>query len=94
MDLHFPPEYARFREEVRSWIEDNYPTEVRRKQATGEALTKADILSWHKILNTKGWLVPSWPKEYGGTGWPPVARYIFSEELARANTLAPRKSIP
>ncbi len=89
MDLDFPQEYVKFRDDVRTWIEANYPASVRAKQNAGETLSKADILSWHKILNAKGWLVPSWPKEYGGTGWPPIARYIFSEELARANTSAP-----
>jgi alkylation response protein AidB-like acyl-CoA dehydrogenase len=89
MDLDFPAEYVQFRADVRAWIEANYPAESRRKQQKGEALTKADYLAWHRVLNDKGWLVPSWPKEYGGTGWPSVARYIFSEELARANTSPP-----
>ena len=86
MNLDFAPEDHAFRTEVRAWIDDNFPAEIRRKQASGEALTKDDILSWHRILNTKGWLTPSWPVQYGGTGWTPVQKYIWSEELARANT--------
>ena len=86
MNLDFAPEDHAFRTEVRAWIADNFPAEIRRKQASGEALTKDDILSWHRILNTKGWLTPSWPVQYGGTGWTPVQKYIWSEELARANT--------
>ena len=86
MDLAFKPEHATFRAEVRAWIEANFPQSIRAKQATGEHLSKAEILSWHKILYKQGWLTPSWPKEYGGNDWDAVQRYIWSEELARANT--------
>ena len=89
MDLSFLPEHAEFRAEVRAWIEANFPQAIRDKQATGENLNKQEILSWHKVLYKKGWLTPSWPVEYGGTGWDAVRRYIWSEELARANTCQP-----
>jgi alkylation response protein AidB-like acyl-CoA dehydrogenase len=89
MDLAFKPEHAAFRAEVRDWIEGNFPQAIRDKQATGEHLNKEEILSWHRVLYAKGWLTPSWPKEFGGTGWDPVQRYIWSEELARANTCQP-----
>ena len=86
MDLDFLPEHAEFRKEVRDWIAANYPAETRRKQEAGEHLGKEDILAWHRTLHNKGWLTPSWPVEYGGTGWDSVRKYIFSEELARAQT--------
>ncbi len=86
MDLDFLPEHAEFRAEVRAWIEANYPAETRRKQDAGETLGKEDILAWHRKLHEKGWLSPGWPLEHGGTGWDPVRKYIFSEELANANT--------
>jgi len=89
MDLDFLPEHALFRQEVRAWIAENFPQAIRDKQATGEHLNKEEILSWHKILYKKGWLTPGWPVEHGGTGWDPVRRYIWSEELARANTSQP-----
>jgi len=89
MDLSFKPEHATFRKEVRAWIEANFPQAIRDKQATGEHLTKDEILSWHKILYKAGRLTPSWPKEWGGNDWDAVQRYIWSEELARANTSQP-----
>lgn len=89
MDLSFTPEHDAFRQEVRSWIEANYPEDVRKKQQTGQTLTKDDYLAWHRRLAEKGWLVPSWPVQFGGTGWDVVRRYIFSEELARAETIPP-----
>lgn len=32
----------------------------------------------------KGWAVPAWPEEYGGTGWTATRKYIFGEQLAKA----------
>jgi alkylation response protein AidB-like acyl-CoA dehydrogenase len=89
MDNSFTPEHDAFRREVRDWIEQNYPEEVRARQKSGEPLRKEDHLAWHKRLAGKGWLIPSWPVKFGGTGWDVVRRYIFSEELARAETIAP-----
>ena len=87
MDMNFSPEDVAFREEVRAFIAENYPKELRAKQDAGEELTKEDMLSWHRILAKKGWVAPSWPKEYGGTDWTPTQKYIWGEEQARADTL-------
>jgi hypothetical protein len=87
MDLAFTPEELAFRDEVRAFIADNYPASLRGKQDEGEELAKADFLAWHRILAAKGWVAPAWPKEYGGPGWTATQRYIFSEELARADTV-------
>jgi alkylation response protein AidB-like acyl-CoA dehydrogenase len=86
MDLQFSPQDLAFRDEVRTFIAENYPKELRGKGGR-EDLSKEDYLSWHRILAKKGWVAPSWPKEYGGPGWNAVQRYIFSEELARAETI-------
>src|SRR6476646_6667483 len=87
MNLDFTAEENAFREEVRAFIADNYPAELRQAQDEGRQLTKAEYLAWHKVLAKKGWVAPSWPKEYGGTGWTPTQKYIWSEELARADTI-------
>jgi alkylation response protein AidB-like acyl-CoA dehydrogenase len=49
------------------------------------------LIRWHKILAAKGWSVPHWPVEWGGTGWDITQRYIFDEEmgLAGAPPMAP-----
>ena len=88
MNLDFSPEDVAFREEVRTFIAENYPKDLRAKQDSGEPLSKEDYLAWHKVLAKKGWVAPSWPVEHGGTGWTPTQKYIWSEEQARADTLA------
>jgi alkylation response protein AidB-like acyl-CoA dehydrogenase len=87
MNLDFSPEDIAFRNEVRTFIEENYPQNLRDKRDEGEELAKEDHLSWHRILAKKGWVAPSWPKEWGGTGWTPTQKYIGSEEQARADTI-------
>jgi alkylation response protein AidB-like acyl-CoA dehydrogenase len=64
--------------------EKTYRPTRRKKLIEGRKLEKADIVNWQRILNKKGWAVPNWPKEYGGTGWTAVQKYIFLEELQRA----------
>src|SRR3546814_17478050 len=64
-----------------------YTTLFRSKQDEGEELSKEDFLAWHKILYKKGWIAPAWPVEYGGTGWTPTQRFIWSEETARADCI-------
>nr|WP_295659153.1 acyl-CoA dehydrogenase family protein [Polymorphobacter sp.] len=87
MDLNFSPEDIAFRDEVRTFIADNYPAGLKAKSEEGEELSKADFLSWHKTLAAKGWAGIAWPVEYGGTGWTSVQRYIFAEESARADAM-------
>ncbi|MFV0281659.1 MAG: pimeloyl-CoA dehydrogenase large subunit [Rhodoblastus sp.] len=80
MDLSFTPEEIAFREEVRSFFNDNLPKDIREKLVSGLHPSKEDMIRWTRILNKKGWAVPHWPVEYGGTGWTPVQQYIFLEE--------------
>ena len=87
MDLDLSPEDIAFRDEVRTFIAENYPAPLRGKQDEGDELSKEDFLLWHRVLATKGWVAPAWPLEYGGTGWTSTQRYIFSEETARADCI-------
>ncbi len=88
MNLEFTEEEKAFRAEVREFIENNYPQNIDSSGVRDE-LSREDMLAWHKILGKKGWSVPAWPKEYGGTDWTPTQRYIWGEENARKNTVMP-----
>ena len=87
MNLDFSPEEMAFQQEARTFIAENYPQALRGKQDEGNELTKEDFLSWHHVLAKKGWIAPAWPVEYGGTGWTPTQRFIWSEEIARADCI-------
>jgi len=88
MDLDFSAEDLAFQAEARQFLAEAYPKDLREKQDRGEDVGKDDIVRWHKILAKKGWVAPSWPTQYGGTGWTPTQKYIWSEEQARADVLA------
>ena len=85
MDLRFTPEEQAFRAEVRAFIRDNLPAEIRERMRLGYSARKQDIVAWQRILNKKGWAAASWPKEWGGPGWSAIQRMIFLEE----NQMAP-----
>jgi alkylation response protein AidB-like acyl-CoA dehydrogenase len=84
MDLNYSPDEAAFRDEVRTWLDDNLPDELRDKVVNYKELSKGDLLRWHRILAKKGWVAPDWPTEWGGTEWTVVQRYIFEEECGAA----------
>ncbi|WP_414899614.1 acyl-CoA dehydrogenase family protein [Sphingomonas flavalba] len=87
MDLNFTAEDLAFQAEARAFIAAHYPPALRARQDRGEELGKEDYLSWHRVLAKQGWVAPGWPVEYGGPGWTATQRYIWSEELARADTV-------
>jgi len=86
MDLNYSQEEIAFRDDVRTWLEANLPQDLRQKMADYAHLSKDDLVRWHRILARQGWVAPSWPKEWGGTGWNVVQRYIFEEELGYAGS--------
>ena len=84
MDLNFTEQDERFRDEVRAFLRDDYPPQVRARQEAGEALTKDEQVAWQQALHKRGWAGVNWPQEYGGTGWTATQKFIFANELAEA----------
>ena len=84
MDLEFSKEELAFREEVRSFVAEKLPADIREKVDNGHPLAKDDFVRWQKILFEKGWVAPNWPVEHGGTGWTPTQKYIFDDEMGSA----------
>ncbi|MCS3765642.1 MULTISPECIES: acyl-CoA dehydrogenase family protein [Bradyrhizobium] len=79
MDLSFTEEEEKFRLEIRQFLLENVPEQLRHKLLNGGELTKDEKAMGARILHKKG--VPSWPKAYGGAGWSPLKQYIFEEEV-------------
>jgi alkylation response protein AidB-like acyl-CoA dehydrogenase len=84
MDLRFSAEELAFRDELRGFIRDNLPDDLREKLRLGHPMKKPDTVRWQRILNKKGWAAYSWPKEWGGPGWTPIQRMMFLEEIQTA----------
>ncbi len=81
MDLRFTADELAFRDEVRAFIADHLPDDIRERMRQGHSAGKPDIVVWQRILNKKGWAAYSWPREWGGPGWTAVQRMIFLEEI-------------
>jgi pimeloyl-CoA dehydrogenase large subunit len=89
MDLRFTDEELAFRQEVRAFMKSALPERLRRKMIDRHHPSKQDLVDWQQTLNAKGWAVPHWPVEWGGTGWDPVRQYIFQDELQQAPAPSP-----
>jgi alkylation response protein AidB-like acyl-CoA dehydrogenase len=88
MDLNYSAEELAFRDEVRGWLDANLPADIRDKVTNYKGMSKDDIMRWHKILAAKGWAVPHWPQEWGGTGWNITQRYLYEEQFGLAGAPA------
>lgn len=86
MNLNFTPEEIAFQQEVRQFLSENLPEHIIEGTANNSSVfVEKDIaLEWQAILVAKGWAVPQWPEEHGGTGWTPTQKYIFSKECSEA----------
>ena len=86
MNLTQEPEIEDFRQMVRQAIKELLDPELARhvRLHGGVGSEPHDSLAWAKTLNTRGWSVPHWPVEYGGTGWSPLQLYVFNEEACNA----------
>ena len=86
MDLGFTKEEESFREEVRSWLDENLPAEWRHRGVGGYREDDDEDIQrrWQRTLHEAGWLKLGWPKEAGGRGATPVMQAIYQEEMARA----------
>ena len=81
MNADFTTEELAFQDEVRDFLESEFPAEFRAKIDASQRLSKDEIVRWQKILYQKGWAAPSWPEEHGGTGWTQIQRHIFATEM-------------
>ncbi|WP_273184945.1 acyl-CoA dehydrogenase family protein [Hyphomonas adhaerens] len=87
-----------FRTEVRAWLQENCPEEMRDGDITAESQcwggrqwefqSEAQKI-WFERALAKGYTVPSWPKEYGGAGLSAEQAKILDEERQAINARKP-----
>lgn len=90
IDLQLNEQERHFRSEVRDFLKKELPASVvtAAARSPGVFVDRDVQLEWQRKLLAKGWLVPGWPPEYGGTNWQPMQRYIFESECAAAGAPA------
>ena len=86
MDLGFTAEEEVFREEVRTWLDRNLPSEWGSGGVGGyrEDADEDIQRQWQRRLHDGGWLKLSWPREAGGRAATPVMQAIYHEEMSKA----------
>ena len=82
------PEIEAFRGEVRAWVEDNFPPELRTKEKQDEYYQGLprypegpDFALWKERVAERGWGTPGWPTRYGGAGLPTERARVVQREL-------------
>ncbi len=93
MNFQFDDLHLAFREEVRQFIAQKLPADMAERQRRSPLPGNwSDMLAWSRLLHERGWSVPRWPAEHGGTGWTPLQEFIFEQE--QANHDAPGLHMP
>ena len=85
MNLDYSPAELEFRTEVRDFFTASITDRLRALVRTGVRLEPSEYTEYQKLLAARGWGAPTWPVEYGGTGWTPAQYYIFEAESAAAD---------
>jgi hypothetical protein len=80
MDLQVTPQDQAFRLEVRRFVQEALPGDIRAKVLGFLRVEREDYVRWQRLLAERGWGAPGWPVEHGGCGWNAVQRNIFDEE--------------
>ncbi len=90
MDFNFTPEEDAFRQELRSWLQDNLPE--------GYDPTHFDDIdedarfeyqrTWQQTAYKNRWVGIHWPEDYGGRSASLMEMFIFNQEMQQAH--APR----
>jgi acyl-CoA dehydrogenase len=88
MNFDDTPEEAAFRAQVRAWLDANAPkhldAELKKAGFGFAGVASEDPMqaskAWQKKKAQAGYACLNWPKEYGGGGFSPIERVIWSQE--------------
>jgi alkylation response protein AidB-like acyl-CoA dehydrogenase len=74
----------RLRADIREFVRTTMPADILRKSSQHLMLDKSEYVRWMRALQSRGWAVAHWPREYGGLGWSTLERFVLEDELGRA----------
>ncbi len=82
MEFRFTPEQESLRQQLREFLKEELPED---RQVGEEADTDEEwefVRQFQKKLAARGWLVPHWPKQYGGADMGIMEQVIMKEETS------------
>jgi alkylation response protein AidB-like acyl-CoA dehydrogenase len=83
MDFGDTQEEARWRGEVRTFLQTEYPGVSEDGSVEGGLFDRGERMKeWRRRVAARGWVAPAWPKEYGGAGLGVKEQFIMNEEFA------------
>jgi len=84
--VRYTPEQQAFRDEVRGWLDANIDKATEQSIHPDAEQVTEEQYRWGRTfrekLGMKGWLAPTWPKEYGGGGLDTAHAVVLDEELS------------
>ena len=86
-----------FRADIAGWLDECYPAVLRPldvgngmgPEAVAPATIRAAEQHWHRLRAERGWLAPTWPREYGGAGLDRDQARVLAQEFRRAGVRPP-----
>lgn len=82
-----------FRQETREWLAANCPPGARGPGqipwGAKRVPLEEDARLWLERMASRGWTVPTWPREYGGAELTPAQYLVLLEELRRIDARSP-----
>ncbi len=84
MDLQIDAAQAAFRAEVRAFLRERLPPQLRQRVRQGQRPSREQIVQWQRALHERGWAAPHWPREFGGADLGQMERLILMDELQQA----------
>jgi alkylation response protein AidB-like acyl-CoA dehydrogenase len=88
MDFTLTPEQETFRDQVRSWLKDNIPTEWTDRLAASSDVPRREayelLRHWQRRMYDAGFIGVTWPQDYGGRGLTFMEEMILHQEMALA----------
>lgn len=89
-----------FRKETRAWLEANCPASMRTPMREDEVvwggrketITNPVAKLWLDRMVGKGWVCPTWPRQYGGGGLSRDQHKVLQQELRAINARPPIRS--
>ena len=82
--VRYTPAQEAFRAEVRAWIEENVPDELRLATEHGETAQRYQARrALGRKMGARGWLYPMAPAQYGGGGLTLDEAFVLVEEFGR-----------
>ncbi|MBI5277657.1 MAG: acyl-CoA dehydrogenase family protein [Burkholderiales bacterium] len=84
MDLQLAAAQAAFRDDVRAFLRERLPGELRERVRLGLRPSREQVVQWQRALHERGWAAPHWPREFGGADLGQMERLILMDELQLA----------